>query len=133
MADTLEQIAEHLQKAIEWAESSGQRSQSAEIPGLKADLKASILKRSKRDMDLAREHTTHVLAALQSLARERDAAQAWAREQSMEEREQRKRAETAEQSRDALQQRVESLSQSLFAALERCQAAVQEPRGQEDR
>jgi DNA repair exonuclease SbcCD ATPase subunit len=72
MADTLEQIAEHLQKAIEWAESSGQRSQSAEIPGLKADLKASILKRSKRDMDLAREHTTHVLAALQSLAQERE-------------------------------------------------------------
>jgi hypothetical protein len=105
MADTLEQIAEHIEAMNRDC-----------VPGCE---------------DCRRQRTRAILSALQSLARERDAAQAWAREQSMEEREQRKRAETAEQSRDALQQRVESLSQSLFAALERCQAAVQEPRGQE--
>jgi hypothetical protein len=78
MADTLDQIAEQLQKVIEWAESSGQRSQASELNGLKADLRESLLKRSKRDMDLAREHAANVLQAIGEARAEalRDAADA---------------------------------------------------------
>jgi hypothetical protein len=52
-----------IQKAIEWAESSGQRSQAAEMHGLKTELRESLLKRSQRDMDLARQHAANALSA----------------------------------------------------------------------
>jgi hypothetical protein len=52
-----------IQKAIEWAESSGQRSQAAEMHGLKPELRESLLKRSQRDMDLARQHAANALSA----------------------------------------------------------------------
>lgn len=42
-------------KALEWAESAGQRQQIAEIPDLPQHLKTSTLKRAARDMALARQ------------------------------------------------------------------------------
>jgi hypothetical protein len=126
MADTLEQIAERLGKGL------------FPIPmSTKDDL------REWRD-----RHVAAILSALQSLARERDDLHAKLKSwqecaASVSETspqgvalavaEATNRAVEAEAALAPLRERVESLSQSLVAALERCQAAearlsVQEPR-----
>jgi hypothetical protein len=89
MADTLEQIAERLVE--DYAHCDGVH--------------------QSRHCDDCDHQRGAILSALQSLAQERDAAQAWAREQSMEERELRQRLQEAEQKLARL--------------------SVQEPRGQE--
>lgn len=45
---------EQREQALEWAESSGQRSQAAELTGLNKETGAGLLKRSNRDMQIAR-------------------------------------------------------------------------------
>jgi hypothetical protein len=124
MADTLEQIAERLVKGL-FPVPMGTREDFVEW------------------RDRQREA---ILSALQSLAPPtQNEARFWSEIDHMNKRQvaellrhtqgERDRAVERSQSlareRDDLQQRVESLSQSLVAALERCQAAVQEPRGQE--